>query len=153
MSQKQYVFIIDKESHERKATLLVGPHGKTLEAVMHKAETEYPDDLRVPSKGEDLYNELVGKNKLYIDGKCVERQPYVPTQEEMAAAAKSEKLATLQKLLDDTDYKAIKYAEGVITAEEFAPTKAKRQAWREAYNAIEAAGTVEEVNSITWPEA
>ena len=152
MRKKQYVFIIDPSTHERKATFLVGVHGKTLEAVMSKAENEYPDDIRVVSEGEELFDKLVPGNKLYINGECVEKPAYVPTPEELLSSAKSNKLSSLQKLLNDTDYKAIKYAEGVITEEEYAPTKEKRQVWRAAYNAIEEAQTVAEVEGITWEE-
>lgn len=148
--KKQYVFIIDKNTHERKAAFLVGAHGKTLEAVMRKAEAEYPDDVRVASEGEELFDKLVPGNKLFIDGKVVEKPPYVPSEEELLAAAKNSKLAELRQLLNNTDYKAIKFAEGAMSAQEFEPVRLKRQAWREAYNAIEETQTVAEVEGITW---
>ena len=40
--------------------------------------------------------------------------------------------------LRKTDYQAIKYAEGELTAEEYAETKAKRIAWRKEINELEA---------------
>ena len=39
--------------------------------------------------------------------------------------------------LKETDYKAIKYAEGELSAEEYAETKAQRRAWREEINKLE----------------
>jgi hypothetical protein len=48
------------------------------------------------------------------------------------------RLNALKQLLEATDYKALKYAEGRYTEEEYAPTKAQRQAWREEVNALEA---------------
>ena len=36
-----------------------------------------------------------------------------------------------------TDYQAIKYAEGQLTEEEYAPIKAQRQAWRDEINLLE----------------
>ena len=36
-----------------------------------------------------------------------------------------------------TDYRAIKYAEGVLSDEEYAPDKAQRQAWRERIGELE----------------
>ena len=39
--------------------------------------------------------------------------------------------------LSKTDYQAIKFAEGELTAEEYAETKQKRHAWREEINALE----------------
>lgn len=44
----------------------------------------------------------------------------------------------LKKNLVDTDYKAIKYAEGEISEEDYAPIKAQRQAWRDRINELEA---------------
>ncbi|MBO5854373.1 MAG: hypothetical protein J6Q61_06520 [Bacteroidales bacterium] len=43
----------------------------------------------------------------------------------------------LKHKLQQTDYKAIKYAEGWISEEEYAPIKAERQAIREEINRLE----------------
>lgn len=43
----------------------------------------------------------------------------------------------LKHKLSLTDYKAIKYAEGWISEEEYAPIKAERQALREEINRLE----------------
>lgn len=43
----------------------------------------------------------------------------------------------LKEELAASDYKAIKYAEGLITAEEYEPIKAERQAIRDRINALE----------------
>lgn len=47
-------------------------------------------------------------------------------------------IETLKQQLADTDYQAIKYAEGQITEKEYAPIKAQRQAWRDRINELEA---------------
>ena len=63
-----------------------------------------------------------------------------PTTEEIARDtlyAKNKKITRLKKQLSDTDYKAIKYSEGLITEEEYAPIKAQRQAWRDEINQLE----------------
>ena len=39
--------------------------------------------------------------------------------------------------LAQTDYQAIKFAEGEMTAEEYAPIKAQRKEWREQINAFQ----------------
>ncbi len=65
---------------------------------------------------------------------------YVPTAEELAVKteqAKAERIAELKNLLRSTDYQAIKYAEGVLSAEDYAETKAQRIKWREEINALE----------------
>lgn len=43
----------------------------------------------------------------------------------------------LKRNLTNTDYKAIKFAENEISAEEYAETKAKRKAWRDEINRLE----------------
>ena len=52
----------------------------------------------------------------------------------------SVQIQELKGKLAETDYKAIKYAEGLLTEEEYAETKAQRQAWRDEINALEARG-------------
>lgn len=47
------------------------------------------------------------------------------------------KILVLKQKLKNTDYQAIKYAEGLLTEEEYAPIKAQRQAWRNEINALE----------------
>ena len=47
-------------------------------------------------------------------------------------------LRVYKTLLKNTDYKAIKYAEGVLSAEEYALVKANRQTWRNRINELEA---------------
>lgn len=59
---------------------------------------------------------------------------YVPyTEKELA----EREISTLKAKLAATDYKAIKYAEGVISATEYAETKAQREAWRNRINTLE----------------
>ena len=43
----------------------------------------------------------------------------------------------LKMKLSETDYKAIKYAEGLISDEDYATVKAERQDWRNKINALE----------------
>lgn len=47
------------------------------------------------------------------------------------------RIEELKEKLSATDYKAIKYAEGLISEEEYAPIKAERIAWREQIGANE----------------
>ncbi len=46
-------------------------------------------------------------------------------------------MVELRQKLQETDYQAIKYAEGAISAEEYAPIKAMRQEWRDRINELE----------------
>lgn len=46
-------------------------------------------------------------------------------------------IKALKAKLDDTDYKAIKFAEGELSAYEYESVKAERRAWRERINKLE----------------
>ena len=61
---------------------------------------------------------------------------------------KTAKLADIKAKLSATDYKRMKYDDGDLTAEEYGTIKAERHNLRTAYNAIEAATTIEEINNI-----
>ena len=67
---------------------------------------------------------------------------YIPyTSEELEKIEKEKNIVSrimeLKRFLFDSDYKAIKYAEGLISAEDYEETKATRQAWRDEINALE----------------
>ena len=54
---------------------------------------------------------------------------------------KTEQLIEIEELklkLLNTDYQALKYAEGHLSEEEYAPIKEERQAWRDKINELEA---------------
>ena len=102
--KKTYLFIIDRETGERKATYLVGIHG-SLEQVQEKATAEYPADLHIVSEGEEMFNAFVGGNKLYLNGQLVDRPPYVPTLEE----AKASKLAELKGIRDSKEVEPVEF--------------------------------------------
>ena len=50
---------------------------------------------------------------------------------------KEYQIVRLKKKLEDSDYKAIKYAEGFISEEEYAPIKEERQNYRTQINQLE----------------
>ena len=63
------------------------------------------------------------------------------TEEEIAELEKEispeMQIAQLKQNLSDTDYKAIKFAEGLISEEDYALTKKQRQEWRNKINLLE----------------
>lgn len=82
--------------------------------------------------------------KKYVDGIYIEMTPEEIAEMQAAQAAyevsheyKAQQIAELKAQLSATDYKAIKYSEGWLSEEEFAPVKAERQAIRERINALE----------------
>ena len=62
-------------------------------------------------------------------------KPY--SEQEIKVIKNNNRIAELKQKLQDTDYKAIKYAEGELSVEEYAETKAQRRAWREEINKLE----------------
>lgn len=70
-----------------------------------------------------------------MNGKVVEIPRW---QQEDYVSTPEEQMLILKQQLADTDYKAIKYAEGWYTEEEYAPIKAERQAIRDKINELEA---------------
>lgn len=72
--------------------------------------------------------------KINING--ITRDMTTQEQAEMSHPSAPEQIAILKQQLADTDYKAIKFAEGMISAEDYAETKAQRQGWRDEINAL-----------------
>lgn len=70
--------------------------------------------------------------------KIVEYEYTPPTKEELRIVEIKKTMQEIKSELDQTDYKAIKYAEGQYTEEEYANTKKLRQDLRNEYNALEA---------------
>ena len=69
---------------------------------------------------------------------CIKRR--TPTEEELAKDAisnRNKEISELKAKLAQTDYQAIKFAEGWITADDYAPTKALRNSWRARINELE----------------
>ena len=56
---------------------------------------------------------------------------------EEVATEPAEEIAELKAKLAATDYQAIKYAEGALSAEEYEPIKVQRQEWRDRINELE----------------
>lgn len=69
-----------------------------------------------------------------------ERVTQEPTEEEVAEMERVAEIERLKEQLAATDYKAIKHAEGWLTDNEYATTKAQRQQWRERINELEGGG-------------
>ena len=76
----------------------------------------------------------LGRDYDIINGKFVQLK--TPTEIDTARQT-SLRISELKRLLAETDYQAIKYAEGHISEQEYAPIKAQRQAWRDEINQLE----------------
>ena len=101
-------------------------HYKTLKVYDNGGiDVEYIVDT--PARPEVVEHDETEEIKVYI--------PY--TDEELQKIASEARIEELKRLLRASDYKAIKYAEGVISPEEYAPVKAERQAYRDEINDLE----------------
>lgn len=68
----------------------------------------------------------------YLKSKCPHK-----TQEMIDRENAIQEIATLKKQLSDSDYKAIKYAEGEINPEDYLPIKNQRAEWRARINKLQ----------------
>ena len=69
---------------------------------------------------------------------CIKRR--TPTEEELAKdiiSNRNKEISELKAKLAQTDYQAIKFAEGWITADDYASIKALRNSWRVRINELE----------------
>ena len=69
----------------------------------------------------------------YLKDKCPHK-----TQEMIDRENAIQEITQLKKLLSDSDYKAIKFAEGEINPEEYLPIKNQRAEWRAKINQLQA---------------
>lgn len=60
-----------------------------------------------------------------------------PDENEIAKQQAQARIAELKAYLAKTDYQAIKYAEGELSAEDYAEMKTQRAAWRKEINKLE----------------
>ena len=111
------------------------PEQKAVEEKWH-----YEVIAEYPNGGKDIEKviDIEGKDYIPAHTESEDILVYIPyTDAEIAKIAAVREIAELKQELSETDYQAIKYAEGVLSAEEYADTKAQRQAWRDRINMLE----------------
>ena len=79
-----------------------------------------------------------GANQVIKDVDGVPTAVDLYTESELAIAANKKRINELKALLKATDYQAIKYAEGEMPYEEYAPVRELRKGWRKEINDLEA---------------
>ncbi len=75
--------------------------------------------------------------RIYDNGIYRDATPEEVKQYEAMSHNPQMEIEQCKSLLSLSDYKAIKYAEGLLTDEEYAPIKAERQALRDRINELE----------------
>ena len=91
------------------------------------------DDTAIEVSEKDL--EKIGKTKCFdVENNCI--IDYDNT-EDLRKEKLIERINELKQLLSESDYRAIKYAEGYYTEEEYKPYKELRQSYRDEINQLE----------------
>lgn len=131
-TQQLYDYDLSK-GYLKDEKLFIASH-KEVKAVEGKYHYEvikkYPNGGRDMAKVWDI--EPVEGKKAYDEYEDI--QVYIPyTQKQLAEIEINE----LKKKLSESDYKAIKYAEGQMIEEEYLPIKIERQSWRDRINYLE----------------
>ncbi len=107
---------------------------ETLEHPIIRKELVRGEDGKVvlDENGEPTFTEVQdGTRTEYI-------LRYVPySEKELTKMASGKRIRELKANLTKTDYQAIKFAEGELTAEEYAPMKEQRKLWRAEINKLE----------------
>ena len=92
-----------------------------------------------PNGGKDVEKviDVVGQPYIAEHDEVEDILVYKPyTEQEIKVIENNNRIIELKQKLQETDYKAIKYAEGELSLEEYAETKAQRRAWREEINKL-----------------
>lgn len=101
--------------------------------IIDSADFKYADDCLQTDK-----NIIRGFNGKLVFEEETQTKTYLKEKQEFESIMSNEsRIAELKVLLLSTDYKAIKYAEGVLTEEEYLPIKEQRELWRDEINELE----------------
>lgn len=103
-------------------------------------QSHYETVAKYPNGGKDVEKVIDVEYQPYIPehDETEEILVYIPyTERELFEIESENKISQLKQNLSDTDYKAIKFAEGELTEEEYAETKAQRKSWRKEINKLE----------------
>ena len=80
----------------------------------------------------------LGANQVIKDVNGVPTYVNLYTDAELTVQANKKRINELKAFLKATDYQAIKYAEGEMPYEEYAPVRELRKGWRKEINDLEA---------------
>ena len=119
----------------------VDESGKVTDIFSEAFKTPAENDVCIDETNTDrhgaqryqVYDENGIANYAIVNGALVERDKSA----ELAKTRNYEQILELKRKLSETDYQAIKYAEGFISEIDYTPIKAQRQAWRDEINRIE----------------
>lgn len=96
-----------------------------------------PEEAGCIEATQEMIDGLDNRTLCWDDGKLVE---YKKTKEDLTVEARQkiqDEVGRIKSLLSGTDYKAIKYAEGELSEEDFSPIREQRREWRNQINELE----------------
>ena len=111
------------------------PEQQEIQEQWHyKTVKEYPNG----GKDVEKVIDVIGQPYIAEHDEVEDILVYKPySEQEIKVIKNNNRIIELKQKLQETDYKAIKYAEGELSGEEYAETKAQRRAWREEINKLE----------------
>lgn len=127
-------YIDFEKGYLREDSLFVAHHNEIME---QEEQGHYATTATYPNGGKDMEWVVDIPYQPYQEAydEYEDIQVYVPyTDKELAVR----EIETLKRNLANTDYQAIKYAEGVMSASEYAPIKQQREDWRYRINYLQA---------------
>ena len=95
----------------------------------------FVDGIEVDTAPENFEKLFMPGRYIYESGLITEDPDFTPPADNTALL---NQIGELKAELSETDYKALKYMEGWLTEEEYAPVKVQRQALRDKINELEA---------------
>lgn len=118
--------------------------GRKVEGRLINGKDTIPDGFLVMSDDEErkLNN---GWYKDLATGELKEIPPHMPSLAELLQQAQNIAISTLKSKLAETDYKCLKFADGALSEDEYAPTRVERIELRAAINNIEVAEAIADI--------
>ena len=100
-----------------------------------------PENTDVIEATDEQINDLRNHKLMWNNGELVENENYeqylLEKEAKKQRTLSKREIAELKQKLCDTDYLAIKYAEGLINEQDYQPIKTQRQQWRDRINELE----------------
>lgn len=96
------------------------------EPYIEVTDERHAELVEMANSGKELYVKSIKDKEFAL-------RDIIVSQEQQ----RQNRIAELKSLLAQTDYQAIKYAEGQLSASEYAEMKKQRQAWRDEINELE----------------
>lgn len=101
-------------------------YNKIPEPYIEVSDEKHAELVEMANSGKELYVKSIKDKEFALRDIIVSQEQTVKNR-----------ITELKNLLAETDYQAIKYAEGQLSSNEYASMKAQRQAWRDEINELE----------------